>query len=64
MDTPRKKSEVSRGGGFFAAMLTLIGAVVGGFMGEGSAGFLIGLGLGIVLIIVLYYLDKRANEQR
>jgi len=63
MDKPAKKSEISRGGGFFAAMLTLIGAVVGGFLGQGSAGFLIGLGIGIVLIIVLYYLDKRANKR-
>ena len=61
MNSPSKKSELSRGGGFFAAMLTLIGAVVGGFMGEGSAGFLIGLGLGLALIVLLFVLDKRAN---
>lgn len=58
-----KKSELSRGGGFFAAMLTLIGAILGGILGESSAGFLIGLGVGILLVIALFYMDKRANNR-
>ncbi|MEZ5708134.1 MAG: hypothetical protein R3E02_01965 [Blastomonas sp.] len=54
------KSGLARGGGFFIAIFTLIGAIGGGLaFGQGSAGLLIGLALGIGVTIALWLMDRR-----
>lgn len=45
-------------GGFFLAILTLTGAVVGGLAGQPSLGLLVGLGLGVAIALALWWKDR------
>lgn len=46
------------GGGAIIALLTMAGVFIGGFMGQPSIGFLVGLGSGI-LIAIMRWLRER-----
>lgn len=43
------------GGGVFIAIGVLAGAIVGGFMGQPSAGLLVGLGLGALVALAIWW---------
>lgn len=45
-------------GGFFLAVLTLVGAVVGGLAGQPSIGLLTGFGLGVAIALGLWWKDR------
>jgi uncharacterized membrane protein len=53
-DTP-----APRASGFFIAAAVVIGAVVGARMGQPSIGVLAGAGVGILLAVVLWLVDRR-----
>lgn len=55
-DTPSRQP---RSAGAFLALAIVAGAVIGTFAGEPSLGFLIGLGVGVVLTLALWLIDRR-----
>ncbi|EQB32450.1 hypothetical protein [Sphingobium ummariense] len=48
------------GAGAIIALLILGGAIVGGTMGQPSAGLLIGTGLGAVIALLLWLRERKA----
>jgi len=61
-ETPKHASNSStdgtanrNGGGIFIALGTLGGAIVGGLMGQPSAGLLAGLGLGALVALLIWW---------
>ncbi len=46
-------------GGAPIALLTLIGVIAGGLMGQPSIGLLIGLGIGVLIAIVIWRMGPR-----
>jgi hypothetical protein len=52
---PKKAPAKERlGGGGPLALLTIVGTVIGGLLGQPSIGFLAGLGLGVIIAIWLW----------
>jgi len=56
---PRRRSGGMAGGSLFALSL-VAGAVIGTFYRESSIGFLVGLGVGTALLLLVWLLDRRA----
>ncbi|WP_321325922.1 hypothetical protein [uncultured Parasphingorhabdus sp.] len=61
-ETPKHASNSSSrgaknrsGGGIFIAIGAIAGAVVGGFMGQPSAGLLTGLALGVLAALLIWW---------
>ncbi len=52
-------SNFPQGGGFLIAAGVLVGAVGGIIAGESSAGFVVGLAVGIAAALLLWRRDKR-----
>lgn len=52
----------SRGmaGGFFLAFSLIAGVVIGTLYGQPSIGFLAGLGAGLLLVLLVFLVDRRA----
>ena len=50
---------VSRAGGFILAVTIMAGALIGGRLGQASAGFLIGTAVGVAVALGLYIYDRR-----
>ena len=48
-----------RAGGFLLAMSILLGPVIGSMFGEPSLGFLSGLGIGLLLLLIVWLSDRR-----
>lgn len=48
-------------GGFLIAISTMVGAFVGATQGQPSVGLLIGLGVGAVLALIVWLLDRGAR---
>jgi len=48
-----------KAGGFLLAVAIIAGVIIGGLLGQPSIGFLAGLGIGIVLVVVLWLIDRR-----
>jgi hypothetical protein len=46
-------------GGFLLALGIIGGVIVGGLLGQPSIGFLAGLGAGIVLVAIIWLIDRR-----
>ena len=57
MDRPARKPQ--RAGGALLALSVLFGAFIGGLMREASLGFLIGLAIGLLLVGLVWWLDRR-----
>lgn len=52
------KERTGMAGGFFIAIFPVIGAIIGGFMGQPSAGLLAGLALGILIAVAIWLVDR------
>lgn len=50
-----------RAGGALLALSILAGATVGVIKGQASIGFLVGLGVGLALLALVWLLDKRRD---
>lgn len=55
----RDRRRDTTGSGAIIAFLILAGAIVGGLMGQPSAGLLVGCGAGILIALALYLRDRR-----
>nr|WP_295664000.1 hypothetical protein [Polymorphobacter sp.] len=53
---------MQKGGGIILAISLLVGAGVGVKLGEGSLGIVIGLGVGLLAVVVLGWLDSRRQR--
>ena len=53
------KSRFTRAGGCLLALSLMGGVIVGAWAHESSIGFLGGLGIGLVLLLLVYLLDRR-----
>lgn len=51
----------ARGGGVWIALGAIGGAVAGRFLGQPSAGVVIGASLGIVIAVALWLADRRSH---
>ncbi|HEY6916579.1 MAG TPA: hypothetical protein VI381_02965 [Allosphingosinicella sp.] len=54
-------SKAPRSAGALLALSILAGAIVGLFLGQPSIGFLAGLGIGIVVTLLVWLLDRRKS---
>ena len=48
-----------RAGGFLLALSILLGPVIGSMFGQPSLGFLAGLGIGSLLLLIVWLSDRR-----
>ena len=48
-----------RSGGILLALGVTIGVIGGGLLGQPSLGFLVGLGVAILLVVILWLADRR-----
>lgn len=53
-----KPSKTPMAGGFLLALSLIVGAFIGIARGEASLGFLAGLGVGLVLLIAVWLVDR------
>ncbi len=53
------KSNAPLAGGFLLCLSLLAGALTGVFLGQPSIGFLIGAGIGITLLVLIWFWDRR-----
>lgn len=51
----------ARGGGIWIAVGAIAGAVVGAYLGQPSAGLVIGSGSGILVAVALWLADRRSH---
>jgi hypothetical protein len=56
---PMREGGIRKGGGFILAVSILVGALVGVFLHQPSIGFLVGLGVGVLLALLVWLLDRR-----
>lgn len=55
---PKPPSRSTPGAGAPLAFLILAGVLIGGLLGQPSIGFLVGLGLGIALAVLLWWRSR------
>ena len=53
------KSNAPLAGGFLLCLSLLAGALIGVFLGQPSIGFLVGVGVGLALVILIWLVDRR-----
>jgi len=46
-------------GGFFLILSLMAGVLIGATQGQTTAGFFIGLGIGLILLVAIWQIDKR-----
>lgn len=56
--SPRRRGGMA--GGSLLALSVVAGAVIGTLNGQPSIGFLIGLGVGALLLLLVFLLDRRS----
>jgi zinc transporter ZupT len=63
MDAPNKPARTNRSrgmaGGSLLAISMVIGAVAGTYYGQPSIGFLLGLAVGALFVLLVWLLDRR-----
>jgi hypothetical protein len=52
----------SRSGGSLLAISIIVGAIAGTVAGQPSIGFMTGLGAGLLLLGLVYYIDRRRGR--
>jgi hypothetical protein len=55
-------SKAPLAGGFLLALSLLCGAVTGALLGQPSIGFLVGAGIGLTLMVLIWLLDRRRRR--
>jgi len=55
-------SRASKAGGFLLAISIIAGVVGGAMLGQPSIGFLVGTGVGLLLLLAVWLLDRRASR--
>lgn len=58
-DMAHPQNGFPRSGGFLLAMSILVGPIVGSLFGEPSLGFIIGLGVGLLLLLAVWLADRQ-----
>ena len=53
------RSNAPLAGGFLLCLSLLAGALIGVFLGQPSIGFLVGAGIGLVLVLLTWLWDRR-----
>ena len=53
------KSNAPLAGGFLLCIALLTGAVTGSILGQPSIGFLVGAGVGLAIVILIWLVDRR-----
>lgn len=48
-----------KAGGFLLAVGIIAGVIVGGLLGQPSIGFLVGLGVGLLLVLIIWLNERR-----
>lgn len=48
-----------KAGGFLLALAIIAGVLIGGLLGQPSIGFLVGVGVGVLLVALVWLLDRR-----
>lgn len=56
------QSSTSLAGGFLLCIALLTGALTGVFLGQPSVGFLVGAGIGLALVLLVWLLDRRRRR--
>ena len=56
------QSSTSLAGGFLLCIALLTGSLTGVYLGPPSIGFLTGAGIGLVLVMVIWLLDRRRRR--
>lgn len=55
---PHRSSGATSGGGVFIAILTIVGAIAGGLMGQPSIGMLAGFAAGCIIAIAIWWKER------
>lgn len=54
----RPSSRTPMAGGFLLALSLVVGTVVGAGQGQASIGFVAGLGVGLILLLAIWLIDR------
>jgi hypothetical protein len=46
-------------GGFLLALSLIVGVVIGAWRGQPSLGFIVGFGVGLVMLLLVWLIDRR-----
>jgi hypothetical protein len=57
MATPPPRTPIA--GGFFLILSLMAGVLIGATQGQTTAGFFIGLGIGLMLVVAIWVIDRR-----
>ena len=57
------KSNAPLAGGFLLFIAVLAGALTGVFLGQPSIGFLVGIGVGLIVAVAIWLLDRRKRRR-
>ena len=57
------KSNAPLAGGFLLCIAVLAGALTGVFLGQPSIGFLVGIGVGLIVAVAIWLLDRRKRQR-
>jgi uncharacterized BrkB/YihY/UPF0761 family membrane protein len=60
--TQPEKTKSTMAGGVFIALGMLIGAIGGAYMGQPSAGMVIGFLSGVVIAVLVWAIDSKRNQ--
>lgn len=61
MDNPPTRRPGGLAGGFLIALGMIVGAVIGTLNRQPSIGFLAGLAVGVLLFLLIWWLDRRRS---
>ena len=62
--TQSEKTKSSLGGGIFIALGMVIGAIIGVYVGQPSAGMVIGFLTGAVIAVAVWAIDSKRKQGR
>lgn len=61
---PPVPNRTSQAGGFLLAVSIIVGVIVGSMLGQPSIGFLAGTGVGVVLLALVWLIDRNKSRSR
>lgn len=57
--TPPPANRAPKAGGVLLALAIIVGVLGGGLLGEPSIGFLVGFAVGVLLVALVWLIDRR-----